>query len=109
MAKKLLDRARIHVSSTYNNTIITLTDLQGQVLAWSTPGLVGFKGSRKGTPFAAQLAAERLMDRMKDFGIKSVQVTVNGTGSGRNSVVNALKNSSFRVEEVKNVTPVSHS
>ncbi len=109
MAKKLMDRARVHVNSTYNNTIITLTDIDGHVLAWSTPGLVGFKGSRKGTPFAAQLAAERLMERMKDYGIKSVVMTLNGTGSGRNSVVNAFKNSSFRVEEIKNQTPVAHS
>jgi len=109
MAKKMLDRARVHVHSTYNNTIVTLTDVNGTVLAWSSSGLVGFKGSRKGTPFAAQLATERLMERMKEFGIKSVVVTVDGTGSGRNSVVNALKNSPFRVEEVKNTTPVSHS
>ena len=109
MAKKLMDKARIHVSSSYNNTIITLTDLEGKVLAWATPGMVGFKGSRKGTPFAAQLAAERLMEKMKDFGIKNVIMTVNGTGSGRNSVVNAFKNSPFRIDEVKNVTPVSHS
>jgi small subunit ribosomal protein S11 len=109
MAKKLLDKARVCVSSSYNNTIITLTDLEGKVLAWATPGMVGFKGSRKGTPFAAQLAAERLMERMKDFGIKSIQMSVNGTGSGRNSVVNAFKNSAYRVEEVKNVTPISHS
>ncbi len=109
MAKKQLERARIHVHATYNNTILTLTDLAGRVLAWSSPGVVGFKGSRKGTPFAAQLATERLMERMKEFGIKSVIVTVNGTGSGRNSVVNALKNSPFRVEEVKNITPISHS
>jgi len=109
MAKKLLDKARVHVSSSYNNTIITLTDMEGKVLAWTTPGMVGFKGSRKGTPFAAQLAAERLMDRMKDFGIKSIVMTVNGTGSGRNSVVNAFKNSTYRIDEVKNVTPVAHS
>lgn len=109
MPKKLLDRARVHVHATYNNTILTLTDLKGQVLTWSSPGIVGFKGSRKGTPFAAQLATERLMERMKEFGIKSVIVTVEGTGSGRNSVVNALKNSPFHVEEVRNVTPVSHS
>jgi small subunit ribosomal protein S11 len=109
MAKKLLERARVHVNSTYNNTIITLTDVDGHVLAWATPGLVGFKGSRKGTPFAAQLATERLMERMKEYGIKSVVLTINGTGSGRNSVLNAFKNSTFRVEEVRNVTPIAHS
>jgi small subunit ribosomal protein S11 len=107
--KKMVDRARLHVHATYNNTIITLTDLDGNVLGWSSPGVVGFKGSRKGTPYAAQLATERIMEKMKEFGIKSVVVTVDGTGSGRNSVVNALKNSPFRVEEVKNITPVSHS
>jgi len=107
--KKTLDRARVHIHATYNNTILTLTDLDGNVLAWSSCGVVGFKGSRKGTPFAAQLATEKLMERMKEFGIKSVIITVNGTGSGRNSAVNTLKNSPFRVEEVKNVTPVSHS
>lgn len=109
MAKKLVERARVHVNATYNNTIITLTDMEGNVLAWSSPGVVGFKGSRKGTPYAAQLATERLMGKMRDFGIKSVVVTVKGTGSGRNSVTNALKSSEFRVEDVKNVTPVSHS
>lgn len=109
MAKKQIDRARVHVHATYNNTIITLTDLEGNVLAWSSPGVVGFKGSRKGTPYAAQLATDRLIEKMKEFGIKSVIVTVDGTGSGRNSVVNALKNSPFRVEDVKNVTPVPHS
>lgn len=109
MAKKQLDRARVHVHATYNNTIITLTDLDGNVLAWSSPGVVGFKGSRKGTPYAAQLATDRLIEKMKELGIKSVIVTVDGTGSGRNSVVNALKNSPFRIEDVKNVTPVAHS
>ncbi len=110
MAKKRqLDRARVHVHATYNNTILTLTDLDGNVLAWTSGGTVGFKGSRKGTPYAAQRATESLMDKMREFGIKSVIVTIDGTGSGRNSVVNTLKGSEFRVEEVKNVTPVPHS
>ena len=108
MSRKL-DRARIHVHSSFNNTIVTLTDLSGQVLAWSTPGIEGFKGSKKGTPFAAQLATEALVNKMKEFGIRAVVVTIDGVGPGRNSVVNALKNAVVRVEEVKNVTPVSHS
>lgn len=99
----------MHIHATYNNTIITLTDPEGNVLGWSSPGVVGFKGSRKGTPFAAQLATERLMDRLREHGVRSVVVTVDGTGSGRNSVINTLKGSEFRVEDVKNVTPVSHS
>jgi small subunit ribosomal protein S11 len=108
MSKKL-DRARVHVHSTFNNTIVTLTDLNGQVLAWNTPGTQGFKGSKKGTPFAAQLATEALATKMKEYGVRAVIVTIDGAGPGRNSVVNALKQSGLRVEEVRNITPVSHS
>jgi len=108
MAKKL-DRAKIYINSTFNNTILTLTDLNGDVLAWSTPGTVGFKGSKKSTPCAAQLATERLLQKARDFGIRSVQVMVKGTGSGRNAVIQTLKGSGLRVEDVKNITPVSHS
>ncbi len=108
MAKKL-DRAKIYINSTFNNTILTLTDLNGDVLAWSTPGTVGFKGSKKSTPYAAQLATERLLQKARDFGIRSVQVMVKGTGSGRNAVIQTLKGSGLRVEDVKNITPVSHS
>ena len=109
MAKRKVDRARVHVNATYNNTILTLTDPEGHVLAWSSPGVVGFKGSRKGTPFAAQRAAERLMDKMREFGVQSVTITVRGTGSGRNSVTNSFKGSDYRIEEIKNITPVAHS
>ncbi len=108
MARKV-DRARLHVHSTFNNTILTLTDLEGHVLAWASPGTRGFKGSKKGTPYAAQLACEALIAKMREFGIRSVVVTINGTGQGRNSVVNTIKGSGIRVEDVKNVTPVSHS
>jgi small subunit ribosomal protein S11 len=97
------------VHSTFNNTILTLTDLEGHVLAWTSPGTRGFKGSKKGTPYAAQLACEALLAKMREFGIRSLVVTINGTGQGRNSVVNTLKGSGIRVEDVKNVTPVSHS
>lgn len=109
MANKKVDRARIYVNSTFNNTIITLTDNNGDVLGWCTPGMVGFKGSKKSTPYAAQLATERLLQKAKDFGIRSVQVMVKGTGSGRNAVINTLKSSDLRVEDVKNITPVAHS
>lgn len=108
MAKKL-ERARVHINSSFNNTILTLTDLDGNVIAWNSPGVEGFKGSRKGTPYAAQIATEGLIEKMKEYGVKSVIITINGTGSGRNSVVQTLKGSGIRVEEVKNVTPVSHS
>lgn len=109
MPAKKVDRARVYVHSTFNNTILTLTDMNGDVLTWVSPGTLGFKGSRKGTPYAAQLAAERLIERMKGYGIKSVVVMVKGTGSGRNSVIQTLKGSGIRVEDVKNITPVAHS
>ena len=108
MARKV-DRARLHVHSTFNNTILTLTDLDGHVLAWASPGTRGFTGSKKGTPYAAQLACESLIAKMRELGVRSLIVTVNGAGQGRNAVVNTLKGSGIRVEDVKNVTPVSHS
>ncbi|MGC9529741.1 MAG: 30S ribosomal protein S11 [Candidatus Bipolaricaulaceae bacterium] len=104
-----LERARVHIHSTFNNTIITLTDLDGNVVTWKSPGTAGFSGSRKGTPFAAQLACQELVKEMKDFGIRSVLVTVDGTGSGRQAVVQTLRSGGIQVEEVRNVTPVSHS
>lgn len=110
MAKNIkLERARVHIHATFNNTIITLTDLTGHPITWKSPGVVGYKGSRKGTPYAAQIAAESLTREMKDYGIRSVIVTVNGTGSGRQSVIQTIKGSGIRVDEVKNVTPVAHS
>jgi len=108
MAKRL-ERARVHVNSSFNNTILTLTDLDGNVITWNSPGVEGFKGSRKGTPYAAQVTTEGLIEKMREYGIKSVIITIKGTGSGRNSVIQTLKGSGIRVEEVKNVTPVAHS
>ncbi|MFQ5793779.1 MAG: 30S ribosomal protein S11 [Candidatus Bipolaricaulia bacterium] len=105
-----LERARVHIHSSFNNTILTLTDPSGaQVITWNSPGVEGFKGSRKGTPYAAQVAAEGLIEEMKSYGIKSVVVTITGTGSGRQSVIKTIQGSGIRVEKVKNVTPVSHS
>jgi len=108
MARKV-ERARVYIHATFNNTILTLTDTNGDVLTWVSPGVVRFKGSRKGTPYAAQIAAERMIERMREHGVQSVTVLVKGTGSGRNSVIGALKGSGIRVEEVRNITPVSHS
>ena len=110
MAKKIkLEQAQVHIHATFNNTIITVTDLGGNPIVWKSPGVVGYKGSRKGTPYAAQIAAESIVREMKDYGIRSVSVTVKGTGSGRQSVVQTIKGSGIRVEDVKNVTPISHS
>lgn len=104
-----LERARVHIHSTFNNTILTLTDLQGNTLAWQSGGTAGFSGSRKGTPYAAQLACQALIRQMKDMGIRSVIVTVNGAGPGRQPVIQTLRAAGIQVEEVKNVTPVPHS
>ena len=110
MAKNIkMERARVHIHATFNNTIITVTELNGNPVTWKSPGVVGYKGSRKGTPYAAQIAAEAVVREMKDYGIRSVTITVDGTGSGRQSVVQTIKGSGIRVDEVKNVTPVSHS
>ncbi|HDC92971.1 30S ribosomal protein S11 [Candidatus Bipolaricaulota bacterium] len=104
-----LERARVHIHSTFNNTILTLTDPEGNVLTWKSPGTEGFSGSRKGTPYAAQVACQALVKEMKEFGIRSVVVTVNGAGPGRQAVIQTLKSSGIQVEEVKNVTPTPHS
>ncbi|MCK5584767.1 30S ribosomal protein S11 [Candidatus Bipolaricaulota bacterium] len=110
MAKNIkLERAQVHIHASFNNTIITITDMNGHPVLWKSPGVVGYKGSRKGTPYAAQIAAESLSREMKDIGIRSVAVFVKGTGSGRQSVIQTIKSSGIRVEEVKNVTPLSHS
>jgi small subunit ribosomal protein S11 len=108
MAKKV-ERARVHINATFNNTILTLTEINGNVLTWKSPGVEGFKGSKKGTPYAAQVAGESLVKVMKEMGIKSVIITVNGTGPGRNPIIQTIKGSGIRVEEIRNVTPVSHS
>ena len=110
MAKNIkLERAQVHIHATFNNTIITVTDMTGNPVTWRSPGVVGYKGSRKGTPYAAQIAAESLAREMKEFGIRSEAIRVKGTGSGRQSVVQTIKSSGIRGEEVKNVTPVTHS
>jgi len=110
MAVKRLERARVHIHSTYNNTILTLTDLKGDVITWASPGLRGFRGSKKGTPYAAQLATELIIHKLRELGVRSILVTVDGTGSGgRNSAINALKASGIRIDEVRNVTPVPHN
>jgi len=107
--KKKLNKARVHVNASFNNTILTLTDTNGDVISWVTPGSVGFKGSRKGTPYAAQVATENLINQLRDYGVKSVIVTVKGTGSGRNSVIQTIEGAGIKVTKVANVTPRAHS
>jgi small subunit ribosomal protein S11 len=98
-----------HIQSTFNNTIITLTDMSGNVVCWSSAGTMKFKGSRKGTPFAAQMAAEDAARKAIDQGMKSIQVYVNGPGSGRESALRALQSAGFQITLIKDVTPIPHN
>lgn len=98
-----------HIKATFNNTVITITDVQGNVLVWSTPGVVGFNGSKKSTPFAAQVASSDAARRAKDLGLKSVDVVVNGPGSGRESAIRALQANGLMVTSIKDVTPLPHN
>ncbi len=98
-----------HVYATFNNTIITITDRQGNTLAWATSGGSGFRGSRKSTPFAAQIAAERAGNRAKDYGMKSLEVLVRGPGPGRDSAIRSLNNVGFKITNIQDVTPIPHN
>jgi small subunit ribosomal protein S11 len=98
-----------HVHATFNNTIVTITDPQGLVVSWSSAGSVGFKGSRKGTPFAAQMAAEAAARKSADFGMRAVIVYVKGPGGGRESAVRALQAAGLGVISIKDVTPIPHN
>jgi small subunit ribosomal protein S11 len=109
--KKLgrLERARVYIQSTYNNTIITLTDLQGNVLAWASAGSVGFKGPKKATPFAASRVVKALIEKIKDVELKEVSVFVKGVGSGREAAIRALANQGLEISSIKDVTPIPHN
>lgn len=98
-----------HVKATFNNTIITITDMSGNVITWSTPGVVGFNGSKKSTPFAAQVASSDAARRAKELGLKSVEVLVKGPGSGRESAIRALQANGLTVTSIKDVTPLPHN
>ena len=98
-----------HIHASFNNTIITITDRQGNALAWTTAGGSGFRGSRKSTPFAAQVAAERVGAIVKDYGMKNLEVEVKGPGPGRESAVRALNNAGFQITNITDVTPIPHN
>jgi small subunit ribosomal protein S11 len=98
-----------HIKSSFNNTIVTITDLQGNVLAWASSGNVGFKGSRKSTPYAAQMAAEQCARRAMEHGVRRVDVVVKGPGSGRETAIRSIQNAGIEVTGIKDVTPVSHN
>ena len=99
----------VHIKSSFNNTIITITDLRGNVVAWASAGNVGFKGSRKSTPYAAQMAAEEVARRAMEFGVRKVDVQVRGPGSGRETAIRSLQNLGLEVTGIKDVTPVPHN
>jgi small subunit ribosomal protein S11 len=107
--KKSVSKALVHVRASFNNTIVTVTDVQGNALCWSSAGAIGYKGSRKSTPFAAQRAAERAAELASKFGVKEVEVRVKGPGSGRESAVRALKQAGLDVKSVEDVTPLPHN
>ncbi len=108
-AKRMVSEGVVHIHSTFNNTIVTITDTVGSVIAWASAGSVGFKGSRKGTPFAAQLAAENAARKAMDVGVRTVQVFVKGPGAGRESALRSLQSVGFSITVIKDVTPIPHN
>ncbi len=107
--KKNISNGVVHIQSTFNNTIVTITDQAGNVVSWSSSGVQGFKGSRKSTPFASQLAAEDAAKKAMDHGMKTVEVYVKGPGAGRESALRALQSTGFHVLSIKDVTPIPHN
>ncbi len=108
-ARKNIARGVAHIHSTFNNTIITISDEQGNVIAWSSAGALGFKGSRKSTPFAAQMASEAAARAAVENGMKSIEVSVKGPGPGRESAVRALQTAGLEISVINDVTPVPHN
>ncbi|HEC85254.1 MAG: 30S ribosomal protein S11 [Candidatus Parabeggiatoa sp. nov. 2] len=107
--KKIVSDGIAHVHASFNNTIITITDRQGNALGWATAGGSGFRGSRKSTPFAAQVAAERVGHIVKEFGVKNLEVQIKGPGPGRESAVRALNANGFKITSITDVTPIPHN
>ena len=107
--KKLVVNGVVHIQATFNNTIVTITDMNGNVIAQSSPGQVGFKGSRKSTPFAAQLAAQNALKKAMALGLKTAEVRVKGPGVGREAAIRALQVDGFSVTVIRDVTPIPHN
>jgi len=107
--RKFVDRGQVHIQSSFNNTIVTITDSTGNALSWASAGQLGFRGSRKSTPYAAQQAADTATAAAKEYGLKTVEVFVNGPGSGREAAIRALQAAGLEVTLIKDVTPVPHN
>ena len=107
--KKLVERGIVHIRSSFNNTIVTITDVAGNALSWASAGGMGFRGSRKSTPYAAQTAAETAAKAAMEHGLKSVEVFVKGPGSGREAAIRALQTAGLEVTMIKDVTPIPHN
>jgi small subunit ribosomal protein S11 len=107
--RKAIPAGRAYIQSTFNNTIITLTDAEGNVIAWGSSGTAGFKGSRKGTPYAAQLAARDAARKAMEHGLKQIEVHVKGPGSGREAAIRSLQSSGLYITSIRDVTPIPHN
>ncbi len=107
--RKNVSHGVAHIKSSFNNTIVTITDMEGNALSWASAGNVGFKGSRKSTPFAAQLAAEQAARRAQEHGVRKVDILVKGPGSGRETAIRSLQNTGIEVSGIKDVTPIPHN
>ncbi|WOV91655.1 MAG: 30S ribosomal protein S11 [Candidatus Zeuxoniibacter abyssi] len=107
--KRVITDAVVHITATFNNTIITFSDRQGNVIAWATTGSAGFKGARKSTPYAAQVTAESVGRRAQEMGVQNLDVCVRGVGSGRDSSVRALNALGFRISSIRDMTPMPHN
>ncbi len=107
--RKNISSGVAHVSATFNNTMVTITDVQGNAISWASAGMMGFKGSRKSTPYAAQMAAEEAAKKAMEHGMKTLEVEVRGPGSGRESALRALQSAGFQITSIKDVTPIPHN
>ena len=107
--KKNIERGTVHIQSTFNNTIVTVADMQGNAISWASAGEMGFKGSKKSTPFAAQTAAETAANAAMEHGLRTIEVYVKGPGSGRESAIRALETVGLQVTLIKDVTPIPHN
>ena len=106
---KKIDKGQVHIQSTFNNTLVTITDTNGNAVSWSSAGSLGYKGSRKGTPFAAQMAAETAAKAAKEHGLRSVEVYVKGPGAGRESAIRALSACDLEITLISDVSPIPHN